>query len=377
MQVFLYGTLCHGPLLHAVLGRDAGLTPASLAGHRLCLADGMDVPVLVADPVAAVEGLVTGPLDEDAYGRLAHYEGIFGYRAEAAAVAQGGAEAVAATLFRPPPGMAPSPAPWSLADWANRWGAAAVAAAEDIMALRGEGPPEMIARRYGQMLVHGSSRARAAAEPVSARVRRTAAPDDVVLAARRQPYAHFFAVEEYDLRFRCFDGEMSDEVNRAVFLSGDAATVLPYDPVRDRVLVVEQFRPGPYARGARNPWLLEPVAGRVDPDETPEEAARREAVEEAGVTVGALHLVGRYYPTPGAKSEFLHSFIGIADLPDGAARLGGVLAEAEDIRGHVLPFEAFREIAQGPEGAVGPLLLSALWLELHRPRLRAAAGQGA
>lgn len=376
MQVFVYGTLCHAPLLRAVIGRAVAVAPAHLPGHALCRSEGGETPVLVPDPGAAAEGLLTEPLDPQTFARLALYEGLFGYHPRPAEVTGPGGP-VAAMLFDAGASGAQAKTPWALADWTARWGAAATATAEEIMELAGEVPAETLARRYGQMMVHGASRARAMAEPAPATVRRAVGAGDVALAARRQPYAHFFSVEEYDLRFRRFTGELSAEVNRAVFVSGDAATVLPYDPVCDRVLVVEQFRPGPYARGARNPWLLEPVAGRIDPGETPEEAARREAMEEAGVRLGALHLVGRYYPTPGAKSEYLHSYVGIADLPDGAARLGGVLAEAEDIRGHVLPYESFRAVAQGPEAAVGPLLLSALWLELHRPRLRAEAGRGA
>ena len=376
MQVFLYGTLCHPPLLRAVLGRDVARMPARMPGHVLRVAEGLETPLLIPDPAGSVEGLLTAELDAASLARLDFYENLFGYRVEEAGVVAGTGPK-AARLYRPDPGAAAPGGDWSLAAWARRWGPAVTATAEHLMALGGELPPDAVARRYHQMLVHGASRARAAAEPAPARVRRAMQPGDIAQEAIRQPYAHFFSVEEYDLRFRRFSGEMSDTVNRAVFISGDAATVLPYDPVRDRVLVIEQFRPGPYARGAANPWVLEPVAGRIDPEETPEETARREAMEEAGIPVRDLHLVGRYYPTPGAKSEFLHSYIGIADLPDGAAGIGGMLTEDEDIRGHILPFGTFLDVAKGPEGGVGPLLLSALWLELHRPRLRAAAGQGA
>ncbi len=119
------------------------------------------------------------------------------------------------------------------------------------------------------------------AEPAPATLRRQASADDVVVAELRHPYTWFFGVEEADLRFRRFDGSLSPQVTRAAFISGDAVTVLPYDPVRDCVMLVEQFRFGPYARGDTNPWSLEPIAGRIDAGESPQTAARREAQEEA------------------------------------------------------------------------------------------------
>jgi ADP-ribose pyrophosphatase len=177
-------------------------------------------------------------------------------------------------------------------------------------------------------------------------------------------------VEEYALRFRRFDGTLSPEVNRAVFISGDAVTVLPYDPVRDVVLLIEQFRPGPFARGDAQAWSLEAIAGRIDAGETPEEAARREAMEEAGLTLGAMEYVGGYYPTPGAMAEFLYSYVALTDLPEGVEGVFGVEGEAEDIRGHRMPFAEFEGLMASGEVNNGPLLLTGLWLQRERARLR-------
>ena len=371
MQVFLYGTLCHPPLLSAVLGREAATRPAVLADHAVFRGAGVDVPLMVPAAGERAAGQLLSGLDEADMARLGFYEAAFGYAPRAVTVEAGGP--VAAAVYLPDTAPWGPGGAWSLADWAGRWGETVTRAAGDVMALMGERDPAEVGQRYFHMLVRGASRVRAAAEAAPALRRRGAGAGDVALAARRQPYARFFSVEEYDLAFRRFDGAMSETINRAVFISGDAATVLPYDPVRDRVLLIEQFRAGPYARGDRNPWLLEPVAGRIDPGEPPEAAARREAREEAGLEIGALHPVGRYYPSPGAKSEFLYSYVGIADLPDTAARIAGVEAEAEDIRGHVMAFEAFLRIAVSPEAAAAPMLISALWLEKNRAALRAAA----
>ena len=240
--------------------------------------------------------------------------------------------------------------------------------AEDIMALHGILPPEAVAARLGSMAVRAMSRARVVSAPTE--VRHRAGAGDVVVAGQRLPYAKFFAVEEYDVAWRRFDGAMSAAVTRAAFLSGDAVTVLPYDPARDLVLVVEQFRAGPLARGDAQCWQIEAVAGRVDPGETPEAAARREAVEEAGLELRDLIEIARYYPSPGAVSEYLYSYVALVDLPDGVTGVFGVAEEAEDIRTHLLPFERLMELVASGEIENAPLILTALWLQRERGRIR-------
>jgi ADP-ribose pyrophosphatase len=197
-------------------------------------------------------------------------------------------------------------------------------------------------------------------------LRRRTGPGDVQVLAKRRPYTGFFAVEEYDLRFRRFDGGMSDVVSRTAFVTGDAVTVLPYDAVRDRVLLIEQFRPAPFVRGDAECWSLEAIAGRVDAGETPEDAARREAVEEAGLALGDLLFVAGYYPSPGAVAEYLYSYVALTDLPDGIAGVFGLDGEAEDIRGHLVSFDALMGLVQSGEINNAPLVLTALWLARER-----------
>ena len=240
--------------------------------------------------------------------------------------------------------------------------------AEDIMALYGRVAAEEVAARLGPMAVRAASRARVVSGPTE--VRHRAGLEDVVVAAARLPYARFFAVDEYDLAWRRFGGQMSETVTRAAFISGDAVTVLPYDPKRDLVLVVEQFRAGPLARGDRQCWQIEAIAGRVDPGETPEVAVRREAVEEAGLALRDLTEVARYYPSPGAVSEYLYSYVALCDLDPAQAGVFGVAEEAEDIRTHVLGFERFMDLVATGEIENAPLILTALWLQRERGRLR-------
>lgn len=242
----------------------------------------------------------------------------------------------------------------------------------DILTLQGSASPEAVLARLHAILVRAASRLRAVNSPPAA-LRHATRAVDVTVAALRQPYARFFAIEEYDVSWQRFNGTPSETVTRAAFLSGDAVTVLPYDPVRDRVLVVEQFRTGPLARGDHQCWQIEPIAGRVDPFETPEQAARREAVEEAGLTLTDLHFVARYYTSVGAVSEYLYSYVAVTDLPDGCAGVFGVEGEAEDIRGHLISFDDLMALVSSGEAENAPLILTALWLQRERDWFR---GQG-
>lgn len=370
-DLFFYGTLCHLPLLETVLARPVDVEPATLPGHRVQWSAEGAWPVLVPDPGAAAQGMLLRGATAEDLDRLDYYEGGFGYETALLRLASPEAEAL---VYLPPAG-APVAGPWSLADWQRDWAEVAVATAADVMALRGQRAAADVVRRYRLMLVRGASRVRAAATPPTTR-RHRATPDDVVVERFAQPYANFFAIEEYDLRFRRFDGSLSDRINRAVFVSGDAVTVLPYDPARDRVLVIEQFRAGPYGRGDPQPWLIEAIAGRIDPGETPEEAARREAEEEAGLHLGALEKVAQYYASPGAKSEYLYSYVALCDLPDGVEGVFGVAGEAEDIRGHLISFDAFMGLVASGEVDNAPLLVTALWLQRERARLRAGQAPG-
>jgi nudix-type nucleoside diphosphatase (YffH/AdpP family) len=373
--LFIYGTLCHMDLLTLVLGRMPAAAAARLHDHAVYWAEGHDFPLIVAEKGAVAEGLLLTDLTAEDVARLDYYEGPFGYEMKACTVALTAAPVTekAARLYMPNPGLWQAGALWSLQDWAARCGATIIATAADVMALY---PAPIAAARRGPMLVRGSSRIRAA-EPMPTTRRRAAQAGDVVVQSRVEAYADFFAIEEYKLSFQRFDGSKSPIVKRAVFVSGDAVTVLPYDPVRDRVLCVEQFRVGPFARGDVQPWQLEPIAGRIDPFETAETAARRESVEEAGLVLGDLMPIAQFYPTPGAKTEYIYAYVALADLPDGAAILGGEASEAEDIKGHILSFAEFADLVAQGEATTAPLLLSYYWLERERPKLMAEAARTA
>lgn len=325
-------------------------------------------PVLAsaADPEGGTGGLWS-PRDAQSRARLAFYAEVHGAGPHAGtALREGQTKAVQVIRLGPDPLAGRRFSPPLTPLWQDIWREAA----SEIMDAFGHQPGAVLCGRLNQIWARAASRIRARGSqraPFGALTR-----DNLTILSRDRPYAKFFTVEDYRLSHDRFDGTRSGPLDRAVLVSADAVTVLPYDPVRDRVLVVEQIRPGPVARGDPAPWVPEPVAGRIEPGQSPEDTAHRETLEEAGVVLTALHPVAEYYPTPAAMSEYLYSYVGIADLPDTAAGLGGLESEAEDIRSHILPRARLMALIQAGRMPVGTLLLSAFWLELNHARLRAS-----
>lgn len=184
-------------------------------------------------------------------------------------------------------------------------------------------------------------------------------------------YQGFFRIDRYRVQHTLFEGGWSEPVTREVFERGHAAAVLPYDPVRDRVLLVEQFRIGAVAAGAPGgPWLLELVAGIIEDGESPETVVRREAVEEAGCELGELEPVCDYLVSPGGTSERTCLFVGRVDLGD-AGGVHGLDEEHEDIRVHVI--DAADAIAMADDGRIANAagVIGMFWLARNRGRLQA------
>lgn len=159
--------------------------------------------------------------------------------------------------------------------------------------------------------------------------------DDVTIAGQETAHAGYFRIDRFDLSHASHAGDTPVAITREVLQRPAAAAVLPYDPDRDRLVMIEQFRIGAFAAG-QPPWMLETVAGMVEPGETPASTVRREAREEAGLDIIDLVPIYRYLPSPGGCSEVLHLFLGRVDST-GAGGVHGLAAEGEDIRVHVVP----------------------------------------
>jgi len=366
--LFLCGPMADPAALDTLFGRTAATVPAILPDHELFATGAPGVACVAPATGNTVSGVLVTP-DAAARARFESALAVQGLR-PGSVIVRCGDPGVA--VWAPFAATGAAQIPWAAQDWTGRHATVfAAGLAEALRSVADGREAADLAGRWTQILARAASgiRARSAAP---SELRRTASGGDVMPACRSEPYAAFFAIEDHGLRFRRFSGDFGASVRRAAFVACDAVTVLPYDPARDRVLVVEQFRMGPYARGDAQPWSLEAVAGRVDPFESPEDAARREAAEEAGLSLGRLLRVAEYYPSPGAVTEFLFSYVALADLPRAGSWLGGLDSEAEDIRCHVLDFERLMSLIDSGEVQNAPLILSALWLSRARDGLRGA-----
>ncbi|NIY47804.1 ADP-ribose diphosphatase [Cedecea colo] len=196
----------------------------------------------------------------------------------------------------------------------------------------------------------------------------TLAKNDVEIIARETLYRGFFSLDLYRFRHRLFNGEMSGEVRREIFERGHAAVLLPYDPVRDEVVLIEQIRIAAYDT-SDTPWLLELIAGMIEEGESVEDVARREAVEEAGLLVGRTKAVLSYLASPGGTSERSSILVGEVDATT-AEGIHGLVDENEDIRVHVVSREkAYQLVEEGYiDNAASVIALQ--WLQLHYEKLR-------
>ena len=195
--------------------------------------------------------------------------------------------------------------------------------------------------------------------------------DDFRILAKSDLYRGFFAAVKYRVEHRRFDGGWTAPFEREIFERGDAACVLLFDPQRDAVVLIQQFRLPAALAGAANPWLLELVAGIIEPEEAPDEVVRREAVEESGLAIAELMPIANYLASPGACPERVWLFCGRVDSR-AAAGVHGLAEENEDIRVVVLPLDqAYAALADGRADNAATMI-ALMWLKLNEAAVRAA-----
>jgi len=181
-------------------------------------------------------------------------------------------------------------------------------------------------------------------------------------------YQGFFKLSEIKLQHDLFVGGQSPVLRRELLDRGQAVAVLPYDPVRDEVVLVEQFRIGA-GKDKSGPWLIEIIAGYQEAGESAEDVVHREAYEEAGCDVTDLLAMYRYYSSPGGSDEQVQIFLGRTDSAH-IKGIHGLDEEGEDIKVHVISSEqAFVWLDNGRIDSAAPII-ALQWFRLNRDRIR-------
>lgn len=192
--------------------------------------------------------------------------------------------------------------------------------------------------------------------------------DDVEVIEKKLVYNGFFKMQRYKLRHRLIEGGWCRPLTRECFDRGPSVGVLLYDPYKDTVVLVEQFRIGALD-GNEGPWQLELVAGILEPGESPEDVVHRESIEEAGSDVLALEYIYEYYPSPGGSNEKLYLYCGGIDSTD-IGGVHGLAEEGEDIWVQVFPRKEAWNILQENYIHNAATIIALQWLQMNYQRLQ-------
>ena len=192
---------------------------------------------------------------------------------------------------------------------------------------------------------------------------------DVFNLTKRILYKGFFSLLEYRFQYRKFDGSVSEMVSREILERGHAVVLLAYDDKRDKVVLIEQIRIAAIDTQS-SPWILELIAGMMDHEnESTEEVARREAMEEAGIVIGQCKPIISYLASPGGLTEQLHILVGQVDSST-AKGVHGLAEENEDIKVHVVSREqAYKWVEDGVINNAASII-ALQWLQLNHLTLK-------
>ena len=192
--------------------------------------------------------------------------------------------------------------------------------------------------------------------------------EDVEVVEKTTVYDGFFKMHRYKVKHRLVEGGWSPVLTRECFDRGPAVAVLLYDPYKDAVVLLEQFRIGAID-AQEGAWQLELVAGIVEPGETPEDVMHREAKEESGSDVLDYEYIVDYYPSAGGWNEKVHLYCGGVDSTD-IGGVHGLPEEGEDIWVQVFPREEALHIMQENYIHNAATIIALQWLQMNYKRLQ-------
>ncbi|MGD9637904.1 MAG: NUDIX domain-containing protein [Alphaproteobacteria bacterium] len=191
---------------------------------------------------------------------------------------------------------------------------------------------------------------------------------DYEIIKKEVAFKGYFEVDRYFIKHRLNNGNMSEVFSREIFERGKAVGVILYDPERDNIVLIEQFRAGAMAAGF-HPWINETVAGIIEPGEPEIEVARRETLEEAGLDVLELTPVLKFLSSPGGCSESISLFYGRVDSSK-APQFAGLESENEDIKIIVMPLKKALSLLKKNHFKDALSIISMQWLALNHKKLK-------
>lgn len=188
--------------------------------------------------------------------------------------------------------------------------------------------------------------------------------NDWKIVDKKKLLDHFFSVFLFKIKIRLFSGKWSQPFERIMANSPEAVVVIPYDPIKQEVVMIEQFRIGATRQPDQSPWLLEFVAGGIDSGENAISAAKRELTEETGLTTTKLIPIYQYYTSPGLHNEKIHLFCAIIDCHL-ADTFCGISEENEDIRTHRIKLNDAIALCQSNQLNNGAAIIGVQWIQIH------------
>ena len=371
MDIFVFGTLRSDTLRKIVLGRDMSsdyICSATIKDFGVYWAKEGPFPVMIPELNSEAHGLILKNLSEADVERLNYYELGFDYVLGPTWVETHTGLLEASAYFCNRSDMATAKL-WSFDHWLSDYSEIQYLAAREFLDFFGTKFGDTAQVMYNSILKRAEVYANERSSSTSVI---EIGPDmnaNVEVEELKREYLGFFALNQIDLKYPFFDNSISEKKSRTILMGSEASLILPYDPILDKVLLVEQFRIGPFCRGDKAPWVYEPVAGMIEFGEKPEDAAKREVFEEAGIQVTNLVKINSGYPNPGEATTYFYNYIGIVDLSDYSPGIYGVRDEGEDIRTHVIDFKKVLDWSISNKLRVLPLNTMVLWLALNKLKL--------